>query len=294
MRCIRRLGVFVMLALATLCSCGGGGVSTPLPSPDFSPALSTNSLALLPGTTSVPVSISIAGSGGFNGAVSVAISGLPAGVAASPPLPFTIAVGSSQSMTLSAGPSSMGDFNVSFQFTSGSLVHSIGISLHINVPPNSTLRSTYVRVDDSPYSLGEVAREIVYDPQHKHLFVTVPYLNQVDVLSSTDGSRVGSVAVPLPLSVDISQDGTRVYVGTGVQEVDVVDTKTLELTRIRNSGLFADRGVEGMVLTSNGKALLSQETLVQPGGTITEWDPSTNNLTSINGLAWSWSYGPHR
>lgn len=79
--------------------------------------------------TAIPVN-------GFTGSITVAITGLPTGVSASPSSPFTLSVGSSQPVTFTAGPSVLrGNYAVKFSGTSASLSASAGLTLSVGGAP---------------------------------------------------------------------------------------------------------------------------------------------------------------
>ncbi len=87
-------------------------------------------LATVDGASST-ASISITGSGGFSGTVSLAASGLPAG-ASSSFSPSSVAAGSSSTLTLSAGTASPGSYPVTVTGTAGGLTHSATITWTIS------------------------------------------------------------------------------------------------------------------------------------------------------------------
>src|SRR5438874_967424 len=74
--------------ILTLADCGGGSViqPPPPPAPDFGITANSQSLTITEGG-STTVQVSITALNGFTGSVSVAISGLPSGVNASPTSP---------------------------------------------------------------------------------------------------------------------------------------------------------------------------------------------------------------
>jgi len=141
----RKRYLFLLLALAaglSIVACGGGSSSTaPPPVPaDFSMNVQPASVSVTQGGASSPVSISISPLNSFSGSVSVAISGLPAGVTSSPAGTFQIAAGASQSVTFSAAnTATLGPVNFNIQGTSGSLSHSAGGTMTVNAAPDFSL-----------------------------------------------------------------------------------------------------------------------------------------------------------
>jgi hypothetical protein len=124
----------LLVPVSLLTSCGGGSYTTsnPPPAPDFAISLSANSVSSVVGTTTSPVTVSVNGSNGFSGSVSVALTGLPSGVTSSPPSPIVIAVGSSVSLSFTApAAASTGSIPISLTATGGSLSHGSQLTLNL-------------------------------------------------------------------------------------------------------------------------------------------------------------------
>jgi len=101
--------------------------------PDFSLSLSTSSIATTEGTSNASFTASVSGFNGFSDPVSVALSGLPAGVTTSPAAPFSVAPGGSQTVTLTLPTNTYrGDYTVTATGTSGSLTHAQPFNLTVN------------------------------------------------------------------------------------------------------------------------------------------------------------------
>jgi hypothetical protein len=130
--------VFLLAAGLSLAACGSNNPSshTPQPEGDFSLAASPSSVALTQGG-SAPVSVTVSAVNGLTGSVNVAIGGLPPGVTASPASPFSAAVGSTVSVTLSAAANAnLGPSLLSFQGSQGSLSHSASAALNVGAMPD--------------------------------------------------------------------------------------------------------------------------------------------------------------
>lgn len=145
----RVLGAVTLpVLLATACS-GGGGDDWTGPDPAFSMSVSPSSLTLTPGSPFVAadvqgnvvamdasgnVSVNITRTGGFEGAVTVTVEGLPAGVTASS---LTIAAGAtSGSLTITAGQAavaSSGSITIRGS-ASGLTARTASVSLTVTVP----------------------------------------------------------------------------------------------------------------------------------------------------------------
>jgi hypothetical protein len=106
-------------------------VAPPPAQADFSLAVSPQSLSLTIGAAGQPVQLSATALDGFSGTASVAVSGLPAGVTASPTT-LTLTPGTPQSVTLAAGNNAAaGSANVVFTGTSGTLSHTATLALTV-------------------------------------------------------------------------------------------------------------------------------------------------------------------
>lgn len=112
----------------------GGGTNQ---SPDFMLSVSPATLTLKAGGT-VQVSVAATGINAFKGTLSVAISGLPAGVTANPAT-LTVTSGMSQSTTLSATTgAAAATSTITFTGRSGSLSHSASLALTLTSVPMTT------------------------------------------------------------------------------------------------------------------------------------------------------------
>ncbi len=99
------------------------------PPPDFSLAVSPQSLSVTIGAAGQPVQLTATAVNGFTDNVNVALTGLPAGVTANP-ASLSLTPGTPQSVTLTAGNNTpSGTANVVFTGTSGSLTHSATLAL---------------------------------------------------------------------------------------------------------------------------------------------------------------------
>ena len=102
------------------------------PPPDFSLAVSPQSLTATMGAAGKPVQLTETAVNGFTDNVNVALSGLPAGVTANPDS-FSLTPGMPQSVTLTAGNNApAGTANVVFTGTSGSLTHTATLALTVS------------------------------------------------------------------------------------------------------------------------------------------------------------------
>ena len=115
-----------------LSACGGG--TTLAPAPDFSLAATPATVAVTAGGSGQAVVLIAAAINGFTGNVTVAISGLPTGVTASP-ASVTLTPGVAATVTLTAGATAAaGSPTITFTGTSGALSHTATVALTVSVP----------------------------------------------------------------------------------------------------------------------------------------------------------------
>jgi len=295
---IRVLLLSALLIFAEGCGGGGGGgTQPPPPQPDFSISLSVSSVSFSQGDSSSPLNISIAPLNGFSGAVQVTLSGVPSGVTTSPASPFSIAAGQSLSVIFGSAPSTpTGQFNLLAQGTSGSLSHSAPISLTIqsatatNLSRSAFLRNDSVAAVDTPP--GEPPRrEVVFDSASARFFVSNPAMNRVEVYSDAFPSLLSTIDAPLASSVDLSTDGSTLWVGTRTEQLLAVNTANLQVSaRYPMSGLTPIPGVvfnrptEALALSS-GKLSLCLRQPSAAESLLALWDPASNTATNLTSLA---------
>ena len=107
---------------------------------DFSISLSPTTVTAIAGTSNASFTVSLTSLNGFAGSVTVSIVGLPSGTTTSPSSPFSVAVGSSQALTLTvASTTPTGNYTVTVTGTSGALTHSANLALTISPPPDFSM-----------------------------------------------------------------------------------------------------------------------------------------------------------
>jgi hypothetical protein len=178
---------------------------------------------------------------GFLGDVQVTLGGMPSGVTSNPLSPFTVPSGGSATLVIGAAPTApTGNASISVQGASGSLSHSANIALTVQSGVATAVsRTTYARTD-SQAALDDPAgephhRHMVYDAASHHLYVANRARNRVEIFSTQDGSRAGSIDIAGASSVDVSPDGKTVWVGSVTGQIASIDTSTLQR---RNSYQF--------------------------------------------------------
>jgi hypothetical protein len=153
----------------------------PSQQPDYSLAISPQSLSLTIGGAGLPVQLTTTAVNGFSGTASVALSGLPTGVTANPAT-VSLTPGTPQSINLTAGNSAQaGSANVVFTATSGSLTHSATLALSVTT---SGVNVTTYHNDNARD--GWNASETVLTPQNVN-FNAFGKLRELPVDGKVDG-----------------------------------------------------------------------------------------------------------
>jgi hypothetical protein len=254
-------------------------------------------VSLPQGGTSSPLSVSVTPENGFSGTVQVSLNGLPAGITSNPTSPFSISAGQNTAVVFGAtSTASTGQFSVSALGTSGSLSHSANLSLSIQAGSTQTFpRSTYapnqsVILLDRP--LGEPHhRHVVYDPAGKRFFVANQAMNRVEVYSSADASLQATIDAAGASSVDLSLDGTTLWVGTTLEQIFAINTSTLHVaTRYPVAGLTPIPNVvfnrpNEVIPLSTGKFFVRLRQPSVAEALLALWNPTSNAFTNLTPAA---------
>lgn len=271
-----RLHVSTLSAvLALVTGCGGGAGSggagsggSSSPTPDFSISVSPSSLTVIQGTQAT-FNVTLDALNGFSGSVYVQISGAPSGLTLSANQ-FSLST-QGQSVTVSASTTlEASSYTLTLQATSGSLSHSAMAAVNVtaNIPPPS--RADFVRTDDTPFAAAyDIARKLVY--------ISNPTAGTVDVISSTTYQLIRTLAIPSPAGLDMSLDGSTVYVGTTTQVLYAIDATTQNIEQ----RYFAPPGQQPVSLKVAANGLLLMLTTANTSGAyqIASWNLTTNTFT---------------
>ena len=110
-------------------------VSPEAPAADFSLSVAPATVGLQAGGSAQSFTVSAAGLNGFTGPIAVALTGLPAGLAAMPAA-FMLVPGTPQQISLNASSTAAaGNTNLTVSATSGSLAHSATVTVTVQTPP---------------------------------------------------------------------------------------------------------------------------------------------------------------
>ena len=141
--------VVALLSLLALAGCGG---TSPSVAPSFSIVAAPQALTLTNGGVGQQLTVTASGQNGFNGPVQVSLTGLPAGVVASPSS-LQVSPGQLQQITLTAsGTAAAGSGMVTVQGSTGTLVSTaaVGVVVDPAAPP-----VTSVSLSASSFSFGD-------------------------------------------------------------------------------------------------------------------------------------------
>lgn len=177
------------------------------------------------GQTQIPTVVNYQGD--YN--VVMSLSGLPAGVTGTV-TPSTILPGQPITVTLTASSTAPPAQNVPVVLT-GTPQAPVGagtetILVDVTLPSSSLPenRTDYLSTEGTPYGA-------TYDPTHNLIFSSNPSWNRVDVISNATHAIVEKVDIPTPRGIDISQDGSTVWVATASQQVFAINTSTFAAKR---------------------------------------------------------------
>src|SRR5215475_10195409 len=200
-----------LLLVLCLAGCGGGssgGGGNPPPSGDFSISVPT-SASVAPGLAT-SVTVGVTARNGFSGQVSLTISGMPAGVTATPST-FTLGPGNQQSVVIAASLSAAtANSTLTVTGTAGSRQHSGQIALQIGGaqgPLPAAARIRYIQTDtqwDTTFFNFFPQVLILYHPSTHRFFVSDTYLNQVVVIDARTEATIAQIPVPGAFVGDIS------------------------------------------------------------------------------------------
>jgi hypothetical protein len=148
----------------------------------------------------------------------------------------------------------------------------------------------YVRTDQDPAS-------VLFDSFHQQFFVTIPGMNEVDVVSASNGSVVSKIFIASPYGLDLSPDGTRLYVTsnssifgypsaegffvvdtTSMRVVDFVQP-TVPLDPIQIFFPNLDTVPRFIAAMSNGKVFYNADQIGVTSSTIFAFDPAAGIST---------------
>jgi hypothetical protein len=256
---------------------------------DFTLTLQPTSVSLTTGS-SASITVGLTGLNGFSSQASVAITGMPAGVTATPS-EFNLSSGGQETVTISAdSTATLGSTTLTVTATSGSLEHTGPIAVAVIFPPTSTYppsRTRYVRTD-AQWDVGFLnyfpQQWVLYEPVTQRFFVSNTSLNRMDVFDATTEAKIAEIPIPEPFVGDETPDHSTIFMGTQIGDLYEIDpvamkvTKRIPALQIGPSGYAA---YEVRVMADGNLALLGGQggiPSVDAYANFAVWSPTNNSI----------------
>jgi len=235
------------------------------------------------GSASAAVFLEAVGIGNTNFEVQLSITGLPAGVQATlgeNPLPYG---GPPASLKFTADSTALANYaivTVTAIRTTDSVQKSAQFELSVTPPVGSlpAIRTDFVREDGTPNAA-------VYDPVHKVIYASNPQQNRIDVISEATHQIVKSIPAPNPTGMDLSVDGSHLFVTSDVQQIISIDTTSLQV--VSRTSVPAQTGnlssIPDLIAnTANGTTLIGMTYHTGPPSyTLEQWNPAAGTFTPL-------------
>jgi hypothetical protein len=221
--------------------------------------------------------------------VALNVTGLPTGVTATIS-PQVVGPGDSFTVTLTASTSAPTIANAQWSIvgTPAADVPEIRADYLLDIVSSSggagwTNRTTYVSTRATPFSA-------VYDSAHQMIYSANQVWNRIDVISDKTRSIVNSIPIRDPRGMDISVDGSTIWVGTGSQVMYGINTSTqkatfYQLPFLSATSTYAYAGSwegEQVLSLADGTVLLIVSNYTGSGSAYAAiWNPSNNALTQL-------------
>ena len=214
--------------------------------------------------------------------VDLSVSGLPQGTAATI-TPATIMPGDSFTVTIRAAANAPVTQNATVTISgtpSANVPAATGkFALDVTQPPGSLPgnRTDFVSTAGTPNA-------VVYDRPLDLIFASNPSWNRIDVLSNRTHQLLQSIPLRNPQALDVTQDGSTLWIGTNSQQVFAMDTTTFALTRYTLPGFSgAPIWEDNQLLTLADGTLMLNVSPSAGSGIYANivWTPGTNQLTVL-------------
>ena len=156
--------------------------------------------------------------------------------------------------------------------------------------PHPSIRARYLRTDIqyNPNALQFFPPHVAtYDSFHKRFFISNTTLNRIDVFDGTQESQIGSIIVPEPWGMDVTPDGSKLYVATTFGDVYLIDAGAMQVVQRFPSATLGPTGyiaTQVFILADGQLALLGAiGGFYLDGSTdFAIWNPASNALTILN------------
>lgn len=292
---MKKLALSLSSLTLLICGCGGSSSKTTV-STDFTLAAGPSSVSVMNGGTPQAVSVAVSAVNGFTGAVSVAVSGLPTGVTATPAT-LSVTPGQIGQFTLKAASATVSASagTLTFTGTSGSLTHTATTTLAV------TAGNTTATLSDTSFDFGgallgmSVAKSVVTvtNSGSSDLSLAPSITGDASYTIVPTGSCGATLAAGMTCNENVSYTPTIASAGVaqtatldlGLGNVDSGTLHTVALT-----AMSAAAPVGTVTATKNPQVAQYSVTLPFPGsmtvnfGTDTTYGRSTwSQSTSANG-----------
>lgn len=155
--------------------------------------------------------------------------------------------------------------------------------------PHPPGRTRYLRTDIqyNPNALQFFPPHITaYDSLHKRFFVSNTTQSRIDVFDAATESQIGSIIVPLPWGMDVSPDGSKLYVATTFGDVYLIDPGAMQVLQRFASAKIGPQGytaTQALILANGNLALLGALGGLYLDGSpdFAIWNPASNTIAIL-------------
>jgi DNA-binding beta-propeller fold protein YncE len=159
----------------------------------------------------------------------------------------------------------------------------------IETSPHPATRARYLRTDlqYNPNALQFFPPHVTaYDSVHERFFVSNTTQNRIDVFDPATESQIGTILVPLPWGMDVSPDGSKLYVGTTFGDVYLIDPGAIKVLQRFASATIGPQGfaaTQAFILADGQLALLGAIGGLYFDGSpnFAIWNPVSNTATIL-------------
>src|ERR1700722_3275440 len=218
--------------------------------------------------------------------VDLAVSGLPSGTTATVN-PSTVIPGDSFTVTVTASANAPVSQNVPITITgtpsAATTAATAQFTLDVTPKPGSLPgnRTDFVSTGGTPYA-------VAYDRQLDLIFVSNPSWNRIDVIFKKTHLLLQSIPIRGPQAIDLSQDGSTLWIGTNTPQIFALNTTTFGLTRyvapeITAAIRFTTWEDNTLLALADGTLLINVSPIAGSGiyGNAI-WNPATNQVTELS------------
>jgi len=228
-----------------------------------------------------------------SGSIQIQVTGGPSGVALSPASFTAPAQGVNLDIFATASASASGSAPVTVTATYGPVKTTATLNVAVTSADSfspvslSTTDQVIERDSITPYTSYPEPNYLLYNAPTNRFFSSDAYLNQLNVVNAATRNLIATLDIPGAFGIDQSPDGSKIYVGTLLGDLYVVDPVAMSvLQRIPSSSIspwgFNANAVYAM---ADGQLLLEQYLLlpgfswVDGNGPLALWNPATNSIT---------------